>query len=42
MTIYFKTFIWKVDDVLGTVLVPGDVTEDKTGKILGAVRQETK
>lgn len=38
MTIYFKTFIWKVDDVLGTVLVPGDITEDKTGKILAFMK----
>lgn len=38
MIIYFKTFILKVSDVLGTVLVPGDVTEDETDEILAFMK----
>lgn len=32
--IYFKTFVWKVYYVLGTVLVTRDTTESKTDKVL--------
>lgn len=38
MIIYFKTFIWKVYDVLGTVLAPGNITEDETDKILAFMK----
>lgn len=38
MIVYFETFIWKVYDVRGTVLVPGAITESETDEILAFMK----